>query len=81
MADIMETLFGPLDRKFCDYFWLLSVLGFVLLAVLLISSLLVGISKNKGMDFYFQTISIALGYAIFYFQNRLLHSMCSGAMN
>ena len=81
MADIMETLFGPLDRKFCDYFWLLSVLGFVLLAILLISSLLVGISKNKGMDFYFQTISIALGYAIFYFQNRLLHSMCSGSMN
>jgi hypothetical protein len=81
MADIMETLFGPLDRKFCDYFWLLSVLGFILLAVLLISSLLVGISKNKGMDFYFQTISIALGYAIFYFQNRLLHSMCSGSMN
>ena len=78
MADIMETLFGPLDRKFCDYFWLLSVLGFVLLAVLLISSLLVGISKNKGSDFYFQTISIALGYAIFYFQNRLLHTMCSG---
>jgi|TARA_B100000902_G_C26961185_1_gene740591 hypothetical protein len=81
MADIMETLFGPLDRKFCDYFWLLSVLGFVLLAVLLISSLLVGISKNKGSDFYFQTISIALGYAIFYFQNRLLHSMCTGSMN
>jgi hypothetical protein len=77
----METLFGPLDRKFCDYFWLLSVLGFILLAVLLISSLLVGISKNKGMDFYFQTISIALGYAIFYFQNRLLHSMCAGTMN
>tara|TARA_E500000331_G_scaffold152626_1_gene148539 strand:+ start:2656 stop:2901 length:246 start_codon:yes stop_codon:yes gene_type:complete len=81
MADIMETLFGPLDRKFCDYFWLLSVLGFVLLAVLIISSLLVGISKNKGSDFYFQTISIALGYAIFYFQNRLLHSMCTGSMN
>tara|TARA_Y100001980_G_C14425742_1_gene215530 strand:- start:2 stop:247 length:246 start_codon:yes stop_codon:yes gene_type:complete len=81
MADIMETLFGPLDRKFCDYFWLLSVLGFVLLAVLIVSSLMVGISKGKGSDFYFQTISIALGYAIFYFQNRLLHSMCTGAMN
>ena len=81
MADIMETLFGPLDRKFCDYFRLLSVLGFILLAVLLISSLLVGISKNKGSDFYFQSISIALGYAIFYFQNRLLHSMCAGSMN
>jgi small basic protein len=81
MADIMETLFGPLDRNYCDYFWLLSVLGFILLAVLLISSLMVGISKHKGVDFYFQTISIAFGYAIFYFQNRLLHSMCTGSMN
>jgi hypothetical protein len=47
----------------------------------LVSSLLVGITKRKGVDFYMQTISIALGYAIFYFQNRLLHSMCVGTMN
>jgi small basic protein len=81
MDDMMNTLFGPLDRKYCDYFYILSIIGFVLLAVLLLSSLLVGISKRKGMDFYMQTISIALGYAIFYFQNRLLHSMCAGTMN
>ena len=81
MADLMNTLFGPLDRKYCDYFYILSILGFVLLAVLLLSSLLVGITKNKGVDFYMHTISIALGYVIFYFQNRLLHSMCVGTMN
>jgi small basic protein len=81
MADMMNTLFGPLDRKYCDYFYILSIFGFVLLALLLVSSLFVGIVKRKGVDFYMQTISIALGYAIFYFQNRLLHSMCVGTMN
>jgi len=81
MDDTMNTLFGPLDRKYCDYFYLLSIMGFVLLVVLLVSSLLVGITKRKGVDFYMQSISIALGYAIFYFQNRLLYSMCAGTMN
>ena len=81
MDDTMNTLFGPLDRKYCDYFYLLSIMGFVLLVVLLVSSILVGITKRKGVDFYMQSISIALGYAIFYFQNRLLYSMCAGTMN
>jgi hypothetical protein len=76
----MNTLFGPLSRDYCDYFFILSVFGFILLAVLLISTLLVGITKRKGSEFYLQTLSIAVGYAIFYFQNRLLHSMCAGTI-
>ena len=78
MADIMNTLFGPLDRKYCAYFFILSIMGFVLLAFLVLSTLVVGLSKGKGFDFYFQMFSVAIGYAIFYFQNRLLHTMCSG---
>tara|TARA_B110000879_G_C11183765_1_gene520002 strand:- start:9244 stop:9483 length:240 start_codon:yes stop_codon:yes gene_type:complete len=78
MADIMNTLFGPLDRKYCAYFFLLSIIGFVLMTLLVLSSLIIGLSKGKGIDFYFQMISVAVGYAIFYFQNRLLHTMCSG---
>jgi hypothetical protein len=80
MTDLMNTLFGPLSRDYCDYFFILSVFGFILLAVLLISTLLVGITKRKGSEFYLQTLSIAVGYAIFYFQNRLLHSMCAGTI-
>jgi len=56
------------------------MLGFFLLALLLITSLMVGISQRKGMDFYFQMLTIGIGYAIFYFQNRLLHSMCVGSV-
>jgi hypothetical protein len=76
----VDTLFGPLSKQYCVYFYFLSIFGFILLAVFIISSIFVGLSKRKGLDYYMQVVGIALGYAIFYFQNRLLHSMCVGTM-
>jgi small basic protein len=80
MDNMLDTLFGPLDKKFCDYFYILSILGFVLLAISLVSSVMVGLSKRRGLDFYMQMFSVAVGYGLFYFQNRLLHSMCVGSI-
>lgn len=71
-----NILFGSLSNEYCRYFYYLSVIGFVLLVFITISGLYIGITKRKGSDFYFYTILIALGYLIFYFQNRLLYSMC-----
>jgi hypothetical protein len=76
MADTMDYLFGPLSPDYCLYFYFLSIFGFVLLTVFLVSTLLYGIMRRKGIDFYIGSLGIAIGYAIFYFQNRLLHSMC-----
>jgi hypothetical protein len=76
MDDLFELLFGPLDQKFCDYFLLLSMVGFVLLATLMLSTLGVGLYKRKSIDFYLSALAVAVGYAIFYFQNRLLYTMC-----
>ena len=81
MDNMLDTIFGPLDQKYCDYFYILSVLGFVLLAIFVVSSVFVGLSRRKGMDYYMQMIGVAMGYALFYFQNRLLHTMCVGALN
>lgn len=78
--NFVDTLFGPLSKQYCVYFYFLSIFGFILLAIFIVSSILVGLSKRKGLDYYIQVVGIALGYAIFYFQNRLLHSMCVGAM-
>ena len=80
MNDIMDTLFGYLSKDYCIYFYYLSILGFIFVAIVVGSSLYIGITKGKGAQFYIKMISIALGYAIFYFQNRLLYSMCSGKM-
>jgi hypothetical protein len=76
MPELYELFFGPLDKKYCDYFLLLSMIGFILLSTLLLTTLGLGLYKGKSFDFYFSALAVALGYAIFYFQNRLLYTMC-----
>ena len=79
MDDIQQTLFSPLGKQYCLYFYILSVIGLVFVAVVLFSAVVIGVSKKKGLEFYFAAIMGSLGYAIFYFQNRLLYSMCVGS--
>lgn len=70
------SLFTPLPRDYCIWFYFLSVIGFAFLVIVLLSTLYIGITKRKDSGFYLQMLTIAIGYLIFYFQNRLLHSMC-----
>ena len=72
----LQYLFGPLSTQYCIYFYFLSMIGLALFAFAIISALFIGISKKRGGVFYYQMALVALGYAIFYFQNRLLYSMC-----
>ena len=76
MASIVESLFGPLPLEYCLYFYFLSIFGFVLLVLFIVPALFYGLTKRKGLDYYLNIIGLSLGYLIFYFQNRLLHSMC-----
>jgi len=75
----MQNLFGPLSKQYCLYFYILSVLSFVFLIFVLIS-LVIGIAKRKGLEFYTIMILGAGSYTMYYFQNRLLHSMCVGSI-
>lgn len=65
----------------CLWFYFLSVIGFVFLVLSLITGLWYGLSKKKDFSFYLGIITVSLGYFIFYFQNRLLYSMCSKTVN
>ena len=78
MDNLLESFFCPLNKDYCLYFYILSIVGFILLTMMLATTLMVGITKRKGIDFYLQSVSIAVAYGIFYFQNRLLYSMCVG---
>jgi|694.fasta_scaffold02705_14 hypothetical protein len=70
------SIFGPLTKEYCIWFYLLSVVGFVLLVLLLVSGLFIGLSKGKNTEYYYYLLMGSLAYGIFYFQNRLLYSMC-----
>jgi hypothetical protein len=76
MNNFIDSLFGSLSKDYCVYFYYLSILGFLFLLIVLITSIYIGITKNKGLNIYLKMLSICLGYGIFYFQNRLLYSMC-----
>ena len=80
MASGLDTLFGPLSKNFCFYFYILSVFGLISLILLVLSSLFIGISQKKGSLFYVQMISVAVVYGMIYLQNRLLFNMCSHSL-
>ncbi len=72
------SIFAPIDdRDFCLWFYFLSIIGFIFLFVSIFSGLFIGITKKKDFSFFVQMFFLALGYGIFYFQNRLLYSMCA----
>ena len=74
-------LFTPYQNPdMCLWFYLLSIIGFVFLVFSLITGFWFGIYKKKDSSFFVGVILLSLGYFIFYFQNRLLYSMCSKVM-
>jgi len=76
----IQDLFEPLSAKYCDYFYYLSVIFFVLTSVAalsILSSLIQGKNKMKFSEMLI-TISQPL---LLYFINRLYYSMCVGSLN
>jgi len=76
----LHYLFGPLSRKYCIWFYWLSVIGFVYLMIILIGAIIALVSSKRAMNsvYAFQLLGALSVYAIFYFQNRLLYTMCAG---
>ena len=80
MAGGIDTLFGPLSKQYCLYFYILSLVGLVFLVLFVTSSLFIGITTKKGSTFYLSVLAMAIMYGMMYFQNRLLFVMCSHSL-
>lgn len=80
MNELMNTLFGPLDKDYCLYFYYLSIFGFIFLTLSFLTMVRLAVTRKRGATFYVNSLMVLLGYGIFYFQNRLLHSMCSNSL-
>lgn len=67
------NLFEPLGKEYCDYFYYLSVISFIIFVLALLSVLLTDQLKNEN----FMTIMLlVLQPFTMYFQSRLFYSMC-----
>ena len=72
-----QSLFAPFqNHDLCLWFYFLSVVGFVFLVFAVITGLYLGITTKKSGSFYLSLLFVASWYLIFYFQNRLLYTMC-----
>ena len=78
--EIMNSIYGNLPKDYCLYFYALSVFGFVLMIFTFLVALIIGITRKKDFSFYFQAMMGVFAYGLFYFQNRLLHSMCVNSL-
>lgn len=73
-----QSAFTPLNGIYCDYFYYLSVINFILLLYIILTALYVLLFDKKKEDL-FHIALIALPTFLGYFTNRLLYSMCVGS--
>lgn len=73
-------LFSPLDKKYCVYFYFLSLFAFVLMisTIITIIFLLGDFQKNRFV--IMNSVSSAVMLGIAYFSNRLLYTMCTSSL-
>lgn len=75
----METVYGSLPTDYCLYFYVLSVIGFVLMILAILGGLFSafrGGRRGGGAFSYNGLFMVVVGYFLLYFQNRLLYTMC-----
>lgn len=71
------SLFGPISKDFCLYFYALSAVSIFFFAVTLFAVVYLGISKGKNMEYLLVLSGASLSYFLAYLQNRLLYNMCA----
>jgi len=73
-----KDLFTPLDKKYCNYFYYISVITYCLFILVLLLFIWSLIFNYKKLDLYIciNSISIIISTFLSYFVNRLMYSMC-----
>jgi uncharacterized membrane protein (DUF485 family) len=79
----MNNYFGPLSKKYCIYFYYLSIFFFIIYVISLISfAVFIVKHYNKVNLAYIVNFGmILINTLLGYFVNRLLHSMCMNSLN
>tara|TARA_Y100000768_G_scaffold358776_1_gene314820 strand:- start:388 stop:618 length:231 start_codon:yes stop_codon:yes gene_type:complete len=70
-----QTFFAPLGKEYCAYFYWLTVISFLMLAMAVVHSALSLFEKKAKL---LPSLLGLIGPVLLYFSNRLLYSMCVG---
>ena len=80
MNSLNNMLFGPLDRKYCLYFYYLTVIMFILFILSILTFLYNGFTTKFDMIKFAMFLYMSLLYGAIYIQNRILYSMCINSL-
>lgn len=78
-TNLVDYLFGTLPTSYCALFFYISIFAFLQLFVLGGSYVYAMLKDGKLLSnpmFHVGGFLMLFSYAIIYFQNRMLHSMC-----
>ena len=73
-----QTFLSPYSQDYCAYYFYLTIFALIFLALAIVDAA-VGLFNNKLS--LLDAIMSLLGPFLIYFTNRLLYSMCMGALN
>ena len=78
----LENLFTPLDKKYCIYFYYISIISFSFFVLIILSTTWCLAFQTKKINFIFcmNAFSIMISTFLSYFVNRLMYSMCVRSM-
>lgn len=69
------SLFGPISKRFCWWFYLLEI-GCMVLFLLSLLAIVVILIYGKKTELILSLVFSSILYLAMYLQNRLLHNMC-----
>jgi len=78
MDSFMSNYFGPLGKEYCLYFYLMSIMFFVIMIFAVFGLIFTLIKKRKEVNtmFIINGVMLLTNSILAYFVNRLLHTMC-----
>ena len=77
----MSSLFSPLGKEWCLYYFFILVFVFIVSLIAAITSLIEVFNlKKKTFSSVIITLLPILTYVILYFQSRLIYSICVGSL-
>jgi asparagine N-glycosylation enzyme membrane subunit Stt3 len=81
MTNFMNMYFGPLSKKYCVYFYYVSIFFFLMYVITLIGAIAFIIKNYKdfakiNLSYVINLVMVLINMLLSYFVNRLLHTMC-----
>lgn len=74
----IDSLFGPLGKQYCLYFYALSAVGLICIILIGFAAIVLMFSGKKENNIHIYPLMISIiFYGLFYLQNRLLYNICS----